>query len=127
MLPFGRAATRALRARELPCTTLIGLLQNGESAKSITTTCLPMLSKAQVYECLAAPRTIGAKLTCLREGLAGFLSLTAGSLGRLAYRPRPLRRACAGRDGSTESPIGSGHQARGPATSARAGSAQAIG
>src|SRR2546430_13376862 len=99
MLPFGRAATRALRARELPCTTLIGLLQNGESAKSITTTCLPMLSKAQVYECLAAPRTIGAKLTCLREGLAGFLSLTAGSLGGLAYPPRALRRGRAGPGG----------------------------
>jgi uncharacterized protein (DUF433 family) len=31
----------------------IGLLQNGESVESITTTCLPMLTKAQVYECLA--------------------------------------------------------------------------
>ena len=32
---------------------VIGLLQNGESVESITTTCLPMLTKAQVYECLA--------------------------------------------------------------------------
>ena len=32
---------------------VIGLLQNGESIDSVTTTCLPMLTKAQVYECLA--------------------------------------------------------------------------
>jgi uncharacterized protein (DUF433 family) len=32
---------------------VIGLLQNGESVESITTTCLPVLTKAQVYECLA--------------------------------------------------------------------------
>ena len=32
---------------------VIGLLQNGESVESITATCLPMLTKAQVYECLA--------------------------------------------------------------------------
>jgi uncharacterized protein (DUF433 family) len=30
-----------------------GLLQNGESIESITATCLPMITKAQVYECLA--------------------------------------------------------------------------
>jgi len=32
---------------------VIGLLQNGKGVESITTTCLPMLTKAQVYECLA--------------------------------------------------------------------------
>lgn len=32
---------------------VIGLLQNGESIESVTATCLPMLTKAQVYECLA--------------------------------------------------------------------------
>ena len=32
---------------------VIGLVQNGESVDSITTTCLPMLTRAQVYECLA--------------------------------------------------------------------------
>ena len=32
---------------------VIGPLQNGEGVESITTTCLPMLTKAQVYECLA--------------------------------------------------------------------------
>ena len=32
---------------------VIGLLQNGESVENITATCLPMLAKAQVYECLA--------------------------------------------------------------------------
>ena len=32
---------------------VIGLLQNGETLDSLTTTCLPMLTKAQVYECLA--------------------------------------------------------------------------
>ena len=32
---------------------VIGLLQNGETVDSIATTCLPMLTKAQVYGCLA--------------------------------------------------------------------------
>jgi uncharacterized protein (DUF433 family) len=32
---------------------VIGLLQNGETVESVSTTCLPMLTKAQVYECLA--------------------------------------------------------------------------
>ncbi|MBI3491367.1 MAG: DUF433 domain-containing protein [Acidobacteria bacterium] len=32
---------------------VIGLLQNGENVESITTTCFPTLTKAQVYECLA--------------------------------------------------------------------------
>jgi uncharacterized protein (DUF433 family) len=32
---------------------VVGLLQNGESVDSIITACLPMLTKAQVYECLA--------------------------------------------------------------------------
>lgn len=32
---------------------VVGLLQNGESIESITATCLPMITKAQVYECLA--------------------------------------------------------------------------
>ena len=32
---------------------VIGLLQNGETVESVVTTCLPTLTKAQVYECLA--------------------------------------------------------------------------
>ena len=32
---------------------VIGFLQNGETVDTIATTCLPMLTKAQVYECLA--------------------------------------------------------------------------
>jgi len=32
---------------------VIGLLQNGETVESITTTCLPMATKAHAYECLA--------------------------------------------------------------------------
>lgn len=32
---------------------VIGLLQNGETVESIIAACLPMLTKAQVYECLA--------------------------------------------------------------------------
>ena len=32
---------------------VVGLLQNGETVDSLTGTCLPMLTKAQVYECLA--------------------------------------------------------------------------
>ena len=32
---------------------MIGLLQNGETVESVVTSCLPTLTKAQVYECLA--------------------------------------------------------------------------
>jgi uncharacterized protein (DUF433 family) len=32
---------------------VIGLLQNGETVDSITVTCFPDLTKAQIYECLA--------------------------------------------------------------------------
>ena len=32
---------------------VIGLLQNGETVESVTITCFPVLTKAQVYECLA--------------------------------------------------------------------------
>jgi uncharacterized protein (DUF433 family) len=31
---------------------VIGLLQNDETVDSVVTSCLPTLSKAQVYECL---------------------------------------------------------------------------
>ena len=32
---------------------VIGLLQNGETIESLIASCFPVLSKAQVYECLA--------------------------------------------------------------------------
>ena len=32
---------------------MIGLLQNGETVDTISATCFPGLTKAQVYECLA--------------------------------------------------------------------------
>lgn len=32
---------------------VIGLLQNGETVDSLAASCLPTLTKAQVYECLA--------------------------------------------------------------------------
>ena len=32
---------------------VIGLLQTGETVDSVISSCLPMLTKAQVYECLA--------------------------------------------------------------------------
>jgi uncharacterized protein (DUF433 family) len=32
---------------------VIGLLQNGETVDSVTASCLPTLTKSQVYECLA--------------------------------------------------------------------------
>lgn len=32
---------------------LVGLLHNGETIESVITVCLPTLTKAQVYECLA--------------------------------------------------------------------------
>ena len=32
---------------------VVGLLQNGETVDTITVTCFPVLTRAQVYECLA--------------------------------------------------------------------------
>jgi uncharacterized protein (DUF433 family) len=32
---------------------VIGLLQNGETVESVVSSCLPTLTKAKVYECLA--------------------------------------------------------------------------
>lgn len=32
---------------------VIGLLQNGETVDTVTVTCFPRLTRAQVYECLA--------------------------------------------------------------------------
>jgi uncharacterized protein (DUF433 family) len=32
---------------------VVGLLQNGETVESVATTCLPTITKAQVYVCLA--------------------------------------------------------------------------
>jgi uncharacterized protein (DUF433 family) len=32
---------------------VIGVLQNGETVDTITVTCFPKITKAQVYECLA--------------------------------------------------------------------------
>ena len=32
---------------------VIGLLQNGETVDTLTTNCLPQLTRSQVYECLA--------------------------------------------------------------------------
>ena len=51
--PNVRGGNARVEGTRIAVHDVIGLLQNGESIDSVTTTCLPMLTKAQVYECLA--------------------------------------------------------------------------
>lgn len=51
--PDVRGGNARVEGTRIAVHDVIGLLQNGESIDSVTTTCLPMLTKAQVYECLA--------------------------------------------------------------------------
>ena len=51
--PNVRGGNARLEGTRIAVHDVIGLLQNGETVESITATCLPMLTKAQVYECLA--------------------------------------------------------------------------
>jgi len=51
--PDVRSGNARVEGTRIAVHDVIGLLQNGESVESITATALPMLTKAQVYECLA--------------------------------------------------------------------------
>ena len=42
-----------MEGRRIGVHDVIGLLQNGETIETLIANCYPMLSKAQVYECLA--------------------------------------------------------------------------
>ncbi len=48
-----RGGNAIIEGTRLGVHDVIGLLQNGETVDSITTTCFPFITKAQVYECLA--------------------------------------------------------------------------
>lgn len=51
--PDVRGGNARLEGTRIAVHDVIGLLQNGETVESITATCLPMLTQARVYECLA--------------------------------------------------------------------------
>ena len=51
--PEVRSGTARVEGTRIAVHDVIGLLQNGETVETVTTTCLPTLTRAQVYECLA--------------------------------------------------------------------------
>jgi uncharacterized protein (DUF433 family) len=51
--PGVRGGVARIEGTRIGVHDVIGLLQNGETVDTITVTCLPDLTKAQVYECLA--------------------------------------------------------------------------
>jgi uncharacterized protein (DUF433 family) len=51
--PGARGGNAIVEETRIGVHDVIGLLQNGETVESITITCFPALTKAQVYECLA--------------------------------------------------------------------------
>ncbi len=51
--PGVRGAHARIEGTRIGVHDVIGLLQNGETVDTITVTCFPTITKAQVYECLA--------------------------------------------------------------------------
>lgn len=51
--PNVRGGQARVQGTRIAVHDVIGLLQNGETVDSLTGMALPMLTKAQVYECLA--------------------------------------------------------------------------
>jgi len=51
--PGVRSGNARVEGTRIGVHDVIGLLQNGETTDTLTATCFPNLTKAQVYECLA--------------------------------------------------------------------------
>ncbi len=51
--PGIRSGNASVEGTRIGVHDVIGLLQNGETADTLTTNCFPNLTKAQLYECLA--------------------------------------------------------------------------
>lgn len=51
--PDVRGGNARVEGTRIAVHDVIGLLQNGETVDSLIGNCLPVLTKAQVYECLA--------------------------------------------------------------------------
>lgn len=51
--PEVRGGNARVEGTRIAVHDVIGLLQNGETVDSIVANCLPVLTRAQVYECLA--------------------------------------------------------------------------
>jgi uncharacterized protein (DUF433 family) len=52
-LPGVRGGSPIVEGTRIGVHDVIGLLQNGETVDTLTSKCLPQLTRAQVYECLA--------------------------------------------------------------------------
>ena len=48
-----RSGTAIVEGTRIAVHDVIGLLQNGETIDTMTTSCIPQLTRSQVYECLA--------------------------------------------------------------------------
>jgi uncharacterized protein (DUF433 family) len=51
--PEVRGGNARIQGTRIAFHDVIGLLQNGETVESLAASCLPTITKAQVYECLA--------------------------------------------------------------------------
>ena len=51
--PEVRGGNARVEGTRIAVHDVIGLLQNGETVDSVVANCLPVLTRAQVYECLA--------------------------------------------------------------------------
>ena len=48
-----RGGSAVVEGTRIAAHDVIGLLQNGETVDTMTTSCFPQLTRSQVYECLA--------------------------------------------------------------------------
>lgn len=51
--PDVRGGNARIQGTRVAVHDIIGLLQNGETVESLAANCLPTITKAQVYDCLA--------------------------------------------------------------------------
>jgi uncharacterized protein (DUF433 family) len=51
--PDVRSGNARVQGTRIAVHDVVGLLQNGETVDTLAATCLPTLTRAQIYECLA--------------------------------------------------------------------------
>lgn len=102
--PDVRGGNARLEGTRVAVHDVIVLLQNGETIDSLTATCLPMLTRAQVYECLAyyedhrgeLDLLVARQMTTISSEVPARLRGTRGS-----HLPaqQPVVKVCRRRDG----------------------------